>query len=306
MRRFLVTLLRFAVVALLAYPVLLVMVSLSYKHGGIGNVQYVPGYHGHLWSRVRDRALDGPVDVLVLGSSLAYRGCDPRVFASHGLRTVNLGSSAQKAAQGEVLLRHHLHRSRPRMVVMIVTTDMFEGAGIESALDVMANDRVDMYTLRMAVLTGNVKAWNTVIYAGFRQILGSDDAFSEPQTAANGDRYVSGGFVQGPPCEFHASRPPVPGQPAAQQLEAFRRIVAFVRGSGVPLILVHPPVTAACRPGSGSAAIAEWERAGTYMDLSALFGEDTVHFCDSRHLDQAGVRLFSTELSERVLEELGP
>jgi hypothetical protein len=302
---FLRTVLMFALLVVVVYPILVIGTSMAYKHDGFGNVHYALGYHGHLWSRVRDSSVRAPVDVLVVGSSLAYRGCDPRLFAEQGLHMFNLGSSAQTAAQGEVLLRHHLHRLRPRTVVMIVSPDMFEGPGMESALDVMVNDRVDLVTIRMALLTGNVKAWNTVLYAWVRQLLALDADFAEPHVAQNGDRYVSGGFVERPNCDHHPSPPRVFGPLAEHQLKAFRRSVAFVKASGARLLLVHPPVTDCCRPASAPPDVAlEWTNAGPYMDMSDLFGSaDSAFFCDGRHLNRAGVVRFNSALIRAVEQE---
>lgn len=305
MWRFLRTVLMFALLVVVVYPILVIGTSMAYKHDGFGNVHYALGYHGHLWSRVRDSSVRAPVDVLVVGSSLAYRGCDPRLFEAQGLHMFNLGSSAQTAAQGEVLLRHHFHRLRPRTVVMIVSPDMFEGPGIESALDVMVNDRVDLVTIRMALLTGNVKAWNTVLYAWIRQLLDLDEDFAEPYIAHNGDRYVPGGFVERPNCVHRPSPPRAFGPLAEHQVEAFRRSVAFVKASGARLLLVHPPVTDCCRPSSASSDVAfEWTNAAPYLDMSDVFGaSDSAFFCDGRHLNRAGVARFNAALIRAVKQE---
>lgn len=306
MRTFLRMVLRFALLALVVYPVLVIGISMAYKHDGFGNVHYVLGYHGHLWSRVRDTSVTAPVDVLVVGSSLAYRGYDPRLFAEQGLTMFNLGSSAQTAAQGEVLLRHHLHRFQPGTVVMVVSPDMFEGPGIESALDVMVNDRVDLFTARMALLTMNVKAWNTLLYAWFRQMLHFDGHFDEAYLAYNGDRYIPGGYVERPTCDHRPSPARVFGPVADHQVEAFRRSVAFVKASGARLLLVHPPVTDCCRPSSASPeVIREWTDAGTYLDMSGLFGSaaDSTFFCDGRHLNRTGVARSNAALIHALKQE---
>ncbi len=302
MRAFIKQVLLFVLIATLAYPVLLVGASLAYKDGGFGNVYYAIGYYGNLWTRVRDRSVEPPADVLVIGSSLAYRGCDPRVFQRNGLRMFNLGSSAQTPAQSEVLLKHHWDRLRPHTVVMIVTPDIFTSEGIESALDVIANDRVDPATVQMALRTGSVKVLNTVIYASARQALNLDADFIEPSSSADDGTYVPGGYMMHSGTGFTAKKEEPPGLPIVEQLDAFRRSMAFIEQRGARVILVYPPVTACCRPGPDTVwAEDTWREAGPYYDMSTLYG-DTVnaYFSDGRHQNQAGAERFSQVLIDRL------
>lgn len=291
-------LLFFSVVVAVVYPMLVIAASLAYKHGHFGNVYFARGYPGDLRARVRDRTVPPPVDVLVIGSSLAYRGCDPRVFQRNGLRMFNLGSSAQRAAQGEVLLEHHWEWTSPKVVVMIVTAEMFTG-GTESALDLIANDRVDVLTARMAVNMADIRVFNTLLYAGARQALDLDH--EEPVLRQGRDRYVPGGYVERVDGEFITTEPVSMGAPERVHLNAFARSVAFVKAQGAALVLVHPPVAPGLRSDSSSQAVRLWSQAGRYYDMSALFDDSGLaYFSDARHLKQAGAERFSALLIDRL------
>lgn len=301
MRPFLKDLFVFMLLAVVAYPLLIIGASFLYKDGAYGNVFYALGNIGHLWTRVRDTSVPPPHDVLVLGSSLAYRGFDPRVFKTHGIAMFNLGSSRQTALQGEVLVKRHWDRSRPRIVIIAVSPDMFmaKGVELESALDLIANDRLDVLTLRMACATRNIRVLNTLIYSGARQGLNLDADFKEPNNIEK-DIYIPGGYVERRSFGFTMSLPTAPfdSQPDPGQLRAFQRTVAFIEAQGAHLILVHPPVTPLRRSGPESAWAQQlWSASAPFYDMSALHGDqDSAYFYDGLHQNQAGVERFNEAL----------
>lgn len=88
---------------------------------------------GHMFTRLEEAGEFGHVDVLVTGSSHAYRGFDPRVFAENGLSLFNLGSSSQTPIQTEFLLDRYLDVLTPEVVLLEVYPDLFSNDGTESS-----------------------------------------------------------------------------------------------------------------------------------------------------------------------------
>src|SRR5438477_3987320 len=72
----------------------------------IGNDSAAGGI-GHTLQRLREVESVGSVDILFIGSSHAYRGFDPRLFAETGLTSFNLGSKAQSPLNSYFLLKHY-------------------------------------------------------------------------------------------------------------------------------------------------------------------------------------------------------
>ena len=62
------------------------------------------GCYGHTFTRMQDAQKTKNVDVLIVGSSHAYRGIDPRILQKDGISAFNLGSSAQTPINTKVLL----------------------------------------------------------------------------------------------------------------------------------------------------------------------------------------------------------
>ena len=115
------------------------------------NLKYPLGSYGHLNSRVKDIKNHSDVDVLFLGSSHAYRGFDPRIFKKHGITSFNLGSSSQTPIQTEILLNRYLNSLNPKLVVYEVYPGFLRNDGVESALDLIANDKIDFLTIKMSL-----------------------------------------------------------------------------------------------------------------------------------------------------------
>ena len=113
-----------------------------------------------MWSRLKEANDHGPVDILVLGSSLAYRGIDPRQFAAAGYTLFNLGSSSQTFIQTEVLVERYLDRFDPELIIIEVDPWPFHTEGVESAVDLIANGSLDLELLKMTCRVGNIKTFN--------------------------------------------------------------------------------------------------------------------------------------------------
>ena len=305
MRGLLIDLLKWTGLAAVVYVLLLIAAGTVSRFGADRNLKHTGGSDEMLFNRVRDIDTTARYDVLVTGSSHAYRGFDPRVFQRNGLRLFNLGSSAQTPAQTSVLLDHHLHRVRPGLVIMEVYPKAIEQPGIESALDVISNDRIDRSTLRMALATRHITVLNTLIYATFLQVTGLDRDRVSPEVRANGDRYIRGGYVQRGDTTYLPGRttPFDIWTPLPAQRRQFAENVATIRATGARVVLVHTPVMPGHRL-SGAARedfTASCMALGTYYDLSDLFAAtDTAMFYDGHHLTQRGVDHFNQVLIQRL------
>lgn len=305
MRGFLTDLLKWTMLTAVLYGVLLIVTGSMSWAGRDRNLKYLRGSDEMLLDRLRDIDPAQRYDILVMGSSHAYRGMDPRVFAKHGWRMFNLGSSSQTPAQTAVLLEHHLHHIRPDLTVIEIFPSTFEHRGVEAALDVISNDRVDRATIRMAFGTGDITALNTLVYALFRQCLGLDGDHTGPAVRPNGDRYISGGYVQRGDTTYRPGRTaPFPDwQPLPRHLHRFEANIATLRAAGSDVVIVHTPVMPNFRRNeAGQAAVHQYFSAqGPYLDMSALFAPtDTALFYDGHHLTQRGVERFNAALIARL------
>lgn len=308
MRGFLTDLLLFALMAMLIYCAVILGAGAISPYSQHRNIKFAKGAYGHLYSRTREIPAHPDVDILFLGSSHAYRGFDPRLFEARGMRTFNLGSSSQSPLQTRLLVDRYLEHLNPKLVVMEVFPLTFTTEGVESALDLIANDTIRWDMVDMSLRVKNIGVINSLLHGTFRQTLGLDAGLVEPRMKKN-DTYVSGGYVQRGPMPFNPRKDQAvfKWDPPAYQWEAFEAIMAELKTREVPVVLVQTPVTSKYRYNAAErdTLARRFGRYAPYVDLSALFAEDdSTLFYDGHHMRQKGVELFNEAFLD-TLEQRG-
>lgn len=240
-------------------------------------------------------------DALVIGSSHAYRGYDPRSFAKHGLRMFNLGSSAQTPMNSFHVLKNHVaHGSRP-LVIYDVYEGAFENDGLESTSELVVNIGSDKAALGMAWELRDLRAINML---AVRYLL-ADGAPDHVDST-----YRTGGFAE----RADSLKEPVkyPRYDRARirkdQVEHLARALAWCREQELPVVLVshYAPHQADSLGHAAFAALIDSVRAPynvPYIDLA--FGHDLSdrdHFYDHNHLNQSGVERFNAQLIPMLRE----
>jgi len=195
--------------------------------------------------RFREADAFGPVDVLFMGSSHCYRTFDTAWYAAQGVRTFNLGSSAQ----GPLITRHlasrYLDQLDPQLVVLEVYSETLKSNSAESLLDQLANRPLDSDLVRMTAAVGGVKAWNALLVQALR-FTGEPVESREPEYEPANGHYVSGGFVRR---DGHSGGlPAYEGSPTSlngKQLDSLGKLIETVQGQGRKIVLVGQPLPAA-------------------------------------------------------------
>lgn len=299
MKRFLKSIALFAVLLVVFYPAALFLWGMLAPSFIKSNLNYPLAYSGHSFTRFKEVKHVSSVDVLFLGSSLAYRGFDTRIFESDGLSSFNLGSSNQTPVQTKVLLNRYLHQLNPKVIVYEVQPEVFSVDGVESALDILANDQNDLHSVKMALNLNHIKVYNTLLYAFIRDALELNSSFEEPLSKGD-DIYIAGGFVE-KQMRFYKSASPEPKawEFNPRQVSAFQEIVSRIKDLGIELILVKAPVTQSLyRSYSNNQEFDHLMRhTSTYYNFNEILSlDDSLHFYDAFHLNQQGVKLFNDKL----------
>ena len=269
------------------------------------NIDYRIGAYGHAHSRLSEVKNYGEVDILILGSSLAYRGFDTRIFSENGYQTFNLGSTAQTPVQTKVLLNRYLDILNPELVVYEVYPFTFTIDGVESSLDIIANDKNDFNSLKMALEINKIKTYNTLIYGFTRDLLGLNKSFYEDAVKGN-DQYVPGGFVE-KEILFYQPRKRDKREISFYdyQLASFSENVKMIKANNIEMILVFAPITRALYDSYTNINYFDSIMKGysKYLNFNEIITlNDSLHFYDSEHLNQKGVELFNKKLIEKINE----
>ena len=248
------------------------------------------------------------VDILFLGSSHAYRSFDTRIFRDHGYTSFNFGSSAQTPIQTEMLLEKYLELLQPKLVIYEVYPFTFSLDGLESGLDLLASDKIDLKTVKMVMTLNHVKAYNTLIYAYYRQVFNRNKKLKK--VYMSGDNiYIHGGFVESKLKHFSSHDSIKKDKLIINnvQMHAFTKSLDLLKNRNIPFILVQAPVTRF----KNQSWINTKEIDSCFLNKGIMYNfnnllnlNDSLDFYDADHLNQSGVRIFCDSLI-RIIDRKG-
>ncbi|MFP9100013.1 hypothetical protein ACLI09_13270 [Flavobacterium sp. RHBU_24] len=245
------------------------------------------------------RNTSGP-DILILGSSHAYRGFDVRIFSNAGYTAFNLGSSSQTPLQTFVLLQRYLKTIHPKFVIYEVYPGTFRDKGIEGAADLISNDMNDSLTYNMALNVNHLIIYNTLAYGYYHDITRGKNVKTNTDLAAE-DTYIPGGYVE-KKLTYYKNMPARRKHAIhfnEKQMAAFEKSIALLEKSGIQYALVFAPVPKSTYNAFSNTQDFEvyFNRWGRYYDYNTRVDlNDSLHFFDNNHLNQRGVELFNREL----------
>ncbi|MEO7907302.1 MAG: hypothetical protein ABIT06_10035, partial [Saprospiraceae bacterium] len=304
MKKFLLFILKFSGFALAVYFILLIVCGSVLPLYLRKNLNYRIGAYGHMHSRMKDIKQVKDVDLVILGSSHAYRGFDTRIFESRGIRAFNLGSSSQTPIQTLMLLEKYLDQLHPKLVLIEVYPEIFGFDGVESSLEIVANEKIDYHVLKMVFKINHIKTYNSTIYSLFRQTFGLDNGFLQHDKDKR-DLYISGtGFVSRDMDYFkNISHEPTSWNFNSKQLKAFDQVLEMLKNRNIECVLVQAPFTNSLYNSKINNHYADsfFTSKSRYINFNTRLSlNDSLHFYDADHLNQDGVILFN----EAVLDWL--
>jgi hypothetical protein len=262
--------------------------SLSYKIGG----------YGFLHSKIKEIDKYRNADILIIGTSHAYRGFDPRIFKENGITTLNLASSIQTPIQTNLIFKRYLDKINPKLVVYDVNPEVFNNDGIEAGLDLISNDYVSFDSFKMAFKINDIRLYNTLIFALYKQTFNANKNFKE-DINKNDDVYISGGYVE-KKLKYNKDKKTYKPQSFEFndfQLDYFKENIDFLNKKNIPFVLIHTPITKKLYASKMNYKKIDSSMNklsnGNYYDFNKLTQlSDTLDFYDSNHLNTIGVRKF--------------
>jgi poly-D-alanine transfer protein DltD len=307
MRLFLKNMALTGAMALVVYAVVMAVIALTGKVTA-PNVKFKASSDGFMLTRFQEAAQAKPVDVLVIGSSHAYRGFDPRLFRAHGLEIFNLGSSAQTPIQSEYLLNQYLDVFKPKTVILEVMPNTFTSDGTESAIDLFSFHPADAGMFALALKVKTPTAINSYAYSFFRHLKRDFRNWHENKKS-DSDQYIDGGYVE----KFRFdSLPPVQEASVPQKLtfiwkqkRAFFSMLETLQSRNIRVELIQAPVTAHWFSGIANnneidqffGEVSQQFKNVRYHNYAQLLARnETGYFYDYHHMNQKGVDLFNSKL----------
>ncbi len=313
MNKFFRSILAFVFILIPVYVLIVGLVHLYAPDNLRLNIKYKKGGNGHLYTRLREADTTKNIDILVLGSSHAYRGFDPRVFEKSGYKIFNLGSSSQSHVQTEFLVKKYLHQINPKIVIYEVYLNVMQNDGLESFIDLTSNLKNPLELLGMTFKINSVLAYNTWIAASTEFLIeGRNTQFIEPLRKKD-DMYITGGFIERDNGKIESDQIIEERhiRPKLRQEHAFGNTLKYLRNNNIEVILVQTPINTSYYQQFINGdyfdkyfeKFVKEELAKQYINFNkySIGLDNKQHFYDLHHLNQEGVQLFNTEFIE-ILE----
>jgi hypothetical protein len=257
---------------------------------------------GDTWQRFREFDPTASYDVVIMGSSHAYRGYDPRIFASNNEQAFNLGSSGQSMSNTQLLASKYAE-TQEGLIIIDVFAGPFETDGFESEGDLLLNLKDDDLAWDVFWQANDLRALNILMLRGFH---GADSAMYL------NEEYVQGGFVQTTdslPTQVNWNELGESFQPVAKNLDAFKAMLVSLKGQQKNVVLVAHPLPIETPRGEYTAFLKMMEetlQTNNFPFLDYTFDHKlntTEHFYDYNHLNQAGVAHWNRRLIKDLRRE---
>lgn len=253
---------------------------------------------GNTYQKFREFDTTTDYDVVILGSSHAYRGYDPRMFERFGYRAFNLGTSSQTPYNSYHIIKGYLDRKNTRLVLLDVFYVASQLSALESTADLVQNLDDDKVAFQQAYNLPDPRAWNMFTL----RMLTKDQAPFYLDSS-----YVGSGFSENRRSGGAAPRSDDgPLRMIPLQKEYLQKIADVCGEKGLDLVLVdHPSPTHVGRKRMSEMHrfIEDFAEENEVVFLNFAMDhdlDDERHFYDHTHLNQAGVDRFNPVLIERL------
>jgi len=265
------------------------------------NLKYIPGPMGDMYYRTNEARITKNVDILFLGSSHAYRGFDTRIFEKHNYKSFNLGSSSQTPHQTNVLLYRYLDQLNPKLVIFEVSPLVMSIDGVESSLDLIKNDKTDIFTFTKLIDYSNSTIFNTAIYGMYKNLFKKENIIYD-SIRLNNDLYISGCFVQRDIIYYSPNSIDMQSiNMNDKQIEILDFILDKLKKKNIKVILIQTPISNSLYSSYTDMYSFDsiMKSKGKYYNFNTITNlNDSLHFYDEDHLNQNGVEIFDSLLIE--------
>lgn len=304
----------YVLVFVLVYLFTLLMLS-KLKIGGAPLLQTITKYNidaggwGQTLKRFREIENIKNIDILFLGSSHTYRGFDPRVFATHGYTSFNMGSSGQTPLNTYYLLSKYFKQLHPKLVVFEIYPLLLSKDGIESYYDLVTNLPFSYELAEMAFAVKNPHTIHVLVKSILARLKSPLDSVNQSEIL--NETYVAGGYCESNltinNSKFSKSIDSI--TISKIQIQYLHRILKHVLDSQVKILIVTQPMPLELLQkisnyGDVTSIISKIakEHNVMYIDYNMAVKFDTSKdFYDNDHLTSSGVVKFNKLLLKDLL-----
>ncbi|MBL7882702.1 MAG: hypothetical protein JNL69_01430 [Bacteroidia bacterium] len=256
---------------------------------------------GNSYQKFKDFDANAKYDIVVLGSSHAYRGYDPRIFKKYGLTLFNLGTSGQSIFNSYYIAKNYIAKNNCDLVLL----DIYDGAlasdGIESCADLIQNISSDKAAFQMGLHLKNPGAINMLTV----RMLNTN---SSPMYIDS--FYVFNGYSEKRDSVLNTAKYSYTADLKVNpiQLAYLEDLLLYFKQSSINVLMVTHPTPKESNNGNHDqfnemVSMLSKKYTIPYWDYSYSVVLDTKKdYYDSHHLNQSGVNKFDSVLINDLIK----
>lgn len=246
-------------------------------------------------------------DVLIMGSSLAYRNYDPQILKTAGFSSFTLGTSSQKPNMTKIMAMRYLQNINSRLVIIDVnpylmfTPDSFE------TVDVIMNSPKSKYDWNLFTAEPSLLALNSLIIK-YTEFAEKDRTEKLKDSILDQSTYLGNGFVKSDLVYDESKKTPdiriKDFEALPNQAQAMDDIIGYLKSNNIPYILILSPVNELFFDKKSKISATEFRnlskqffsKYGNYYDSNNFEKYQPSEFMDFSHLNQKGAQRFTNSL----------
>lgn len=285
--------------------------KISYKNKPLTYItnNYYNWKGGDTYTKFREFDKEKNYDVIILGSSRAYRGYSPFLLEQMGYQAFNLGTSAQSVKNSYFVLKNYVNRKNCKLLILDVFAGCFAPNQLESSSDLIQNINDLKVASEISMSYPDVRTLNMLALRTFNE----NDApyFSKNDYLGRGystnTMVISTSMAQ--QVEQKSEVKHAPFTIDEVQLSYFKKIVQFIKEEKLKALFVYSPVSYFYNPKAHELLLKEIkpvlaESSAPFLDYSQCDSINTLdHFYDESHLNHSGVEIFTRQLFSRLTKE---
>lgn len=258
---------------------------------------------GQAYQMFNDFEKEKQYDVVILGSSHAYRGYDPRIFLEENIDAFNMGTSAQSIIHSYFIAKNQITNKNTDLVIIDIHPGTFYGDDLESAMTLIANAKDDDIAQDIAYSFGDIRALNSLTA---RYFMKNESPVFLPED------YILNGYT-----------PRLDSIPLSQKFENsgleveinnshfkyFSKLLKYLYSEKINYVVVTHPlpkeedITNAHQKLKSAIEPVLKKYNSIYLDYQTnnkLHFKTHEHFSDWNHLNQTGVDIFNRSLIQEI------
>lgn len=238
-------------------------------------------------------------DAIILGSSHARTGIDPRIFKKHGYSVFNLGTKMQSMINTYYIVKNYVTKENCKLLILDVIELPFCSDAFESSSDLIQNISSSKAAAEMAYALKDIRSLNLLT---LRFINSNKGVMLYDST------YVENGFCERTDSvKTKLDYTEKPFLPNKMQIAYFEKTIELLKTRNINVVLIDAPMSSGYKQQYHKdflkiikPIIDKYNI--PFIDYSSAHSLDiNNHFYDNIHLNQSGAEIFNPILMADLL-----